>query len=145
MSPFRPARHHEESESYGVSAHVWGMDSPRAVVEEFFDRMEDDRRETVGELFTEDAVVTLPGATFEGPTAATEFLDFLAPRYEWAGKEFDRWIEAGETVVSIGTLYGVDNDGDEFHGVRYVDVYEVEGDKIRRLDIWNALAVEGVV
>ncbi|SFK64300.1 Ketosteroid isomerase-related protein [Halogranum rubrum] len=120
-------------------------DSPRAVVEEFFDRMSDDRRETIGELFHDDAVVTLPGVQFEGPTAPADFLAFLEPRYEWAGKEFDRWIEAGETVVSIGTLYGVDNDGDEFHDVRYVDVYEVEDGKISRLDIWNDLAVEGVV
>jgi ketosteroid isomerase-like protein len=121
------------------------MDSPRAVVEEFFDRMADDRRETVGELFADDAVVTLPGATFEGSDAAAEFLAFLEPRYEWAGKEFDRWITAGPHVVSLGTLYGVDNDGDEFEDVRYVDVYEVRDGLIRRLDIWNDLAVDGVV
>lgn len=121
------------------------MDSPRAVVEEFFARMSDGRRETVGELFHDDAVVTLPGVQFEGPSAPTDFLEFLEPRYEWAGKEFDRWIEAGETVVSIGTLYGVDNDGDEFHDIRYIDVYEVDAGKIRRLDIWNDLVVEGVV
>ncbi|KAB1185022.1 MULTISPECIES: nuclear transport factor 2 family protein [Haloferax] len=121
------------------------MDSPRVIVEEFFDRMEDDRRNTVGDLFAEDAVITLPGATFEGPTAAYEFLDFLAPRYEWAAKEFDRWIEAGDTVVSIGSLYGVDNDGVEFGDVRYVDVYEVRRGLIERLDIWNDLAADGVV
>ncbi|KAB1198093.1 MULTISPECIES: nuclear transport factor 2 family protein [Haloferax] len=121
------------------------MDSPRVIVEAFFDRMEDDRRDTVGDLFAEDATITLPGATFEGPTAAYDFLDFLAPRYEWAAKEFDRWIEAGDTVVSIGRLYGVDNDGIEFEDVRYVDVYEVRRGLIQRLDIWNDLAVDGVV
>lgn len=118
---------------------------PRAVVEEFFERMGDERRDTVGELFADDAVVTLPGATFEGPDAADEFLAFLAPRYEWAAKEFDRWIVSDAEVVSIGTLYGVDNDGDEFSEVRYVDVYEAEDGLIRRLDIWNDLAVDGVV
>jgi ketosteroid isomerase-like protein len=118
---------------------------PRAVVEEFFERMGDDRRETVGELFADDAVITLPGARFEGPTAPEEFLDFLAPRYERAGKEFDRWIVSGKAVVSIGTLYGVDNAGDDFEGVRYVDVYGVSKGRIRRLDIWNDLAVDGVV
>lgn len=121
------------------------MDSPRVIVEEFFDRMEDDRRKTVGDLFAEDATITLPGATFEGPTAAYDFLDFLAPRYEWAAKEFDRWVEAGDTVVSIGRLYGVDNDGVEFEDVRYVDVYEVRRGLIQRLDIWNDLAADGVV
>lgn len=119
--------------------------TPRAVVEEFFDRMADDRRDSIGELFADDAVITLPGARFEGPGAPADFLAFLAPRYEWAGKEFDRWIESGVEVVSVGTLYGVDNDGEEFAGVRYVDVYEVVDGHVTRLDIWNDLAAEGVV
>lgn len=134
-----------EGESYNVSAQGMCMDSPRAVVDEFFTRMETSRRETVGDLFHDDAIITLPGAQFTGPTAATDFLEFLAPRYERAAKEFDRWIETGETVVSIGTLYGIDNDGEEFGDVRYVDIYEVEDGKISKLDIWNDLAVEGVV
>lgn len=121
------------------------MRTPRAVVEEFFERMADDRRETVGELFTEDAVITVPGGRFEGPDAPAEFLSFLAPRYARAAKEFDRWIEAGPHVVSLGTLYGVDNDGEEFSGVRYADVYEIRDGEIRRLDIWNDLAADGVV
>lgn len=107
--------------------------------------MEDDRRDTVGDLFAEDAVITLPGATFEGPTAAYDFLAHLEPRYEWAAKEFDRWIEAGDTVVSVGSLYGVDNGGADFSDVRYVDIYVVRRGLIERLDIWNDLAVDGVV
>jgi ketosteroid isomerase-like protein len=118
---------------------------PRAVVKEFFDRMEDDRRETVGELFADDAIVTLPGAQFEGPEVADQFLAFLGPRYEWAAKEFDRWITAGEHIISLGTLYGVDNDGKEFENVRYVDVYKIQDGQIQRLDIYNDLAAEGVV
>jgi ketosteroid isomerase-like protein len=118
---------------------------PREVVEEFFDRMEDDRRETVGDLFADDAVITLPGERFEGPDAADQFLSFLAPRYEWAAKEFDRWVTAGDHVISQGTLYGVDNDGEDFADVRYVDVYEVREGQIQRLDVYNDLAVEGVV
>lgn len=119
--------------------------SPRGVAEEFFDRMADDRRGTVGELFADDAVITVPGARFEGPDAADDFLAFLAPRYEWAAKAFDRWIECDDQVVSIGTLYGVDNDGERFEDVRYVDVYEVRDGLIRRLDVYNDLAVDGVV
>lgn len=121
------------------------MDSPRVIVEEFFDRMENERRGTIGNLFAEDAIISLPDATFEGPTAAYEFLDFLSPRYEWAAKELDRWIDSGDTVVSIGRLYGVDAVGNEFQDVRYVDVYEVRRGLIERLDIWNDLAVDGVV
>ncbi|NHN42834.1 nuclear transport factor 2 family protein [Halorubellus sp. JP-L1] len=120
----------------------------RGVVEEFFERMaDDDRRSTVGELFADDATITVPGATFEGSDAADEMLAFFAPRYEWAAKEYDRWFvdERENAVVSLGTLYGVDNDGDEFSDVSYVDVYEIRDGEIDRLDIYNDLVADGVV
>jgi limonene-1,2-epoxide hydrolase len=120
--------------------------TPRETVDEFFKRMADpDKRETVGELFDADAVVTVPGVRFEGPDAAESFLAFLEPRYERAGKTFDRWTVDGERVISQGTLHGVDNDGERFEDVRYVDVYEVHEGAIHRLDVYNDLAVEGVV
>lgn len=120
--------------------------TPREVVEECFDRMGDpDRRETIGELFADDAMIAFPGAEFEGSEAPDELLTWLEPRYEWAAKSFDRWIVAGPHVVSLGTLYGVDRDGDEFEGVRYVDVYEVVDGQITRMDVYNDLAVEGIV
>lgn len=119
---------------------------PRAVVELFFDRMaDDDRRRSITELSAPDPTITLPGACFTGENAFEEFLDYLATRYEWATKEFDRWIVSGSTVVSIGTLSGVDNRGAAFEGIRYVDVYEVVDGRIARLDIWNDLFVAGVV
>lgn len=123
------------------------MDEPRAVVEAFFDRMDDhERRSTVGELFAENAVITVPGEQFDGPDAPAQMLAFFGPpRYEWAAKEFDRWITTGPHVVSLGTLYGADTDGDSFDQVRYVDVYEVRDGLIRRLDIYNDLAAERVV
>jgi len=123
-------------------------DALRAVVEEFFDRMaDDDRRRTVDELFDDDATITVPGATFEGPDAADEMFAFFAPRYEWAAKDYDRWFvdEREDAVVSLGTLYGVDNDGDEFSDVSYVDVYEIRDGEISRLDIYNDLVADGVV
>lgn len=119
---------------------------PRAIVTEFFERMADDeRRQTVGELFADETVITVPTARFEGPNAATELLAFLEPRYERAEKEFDRWITTGDHVVSLGTLYGTDNDGETFDDVRYADVYRIEDGKIARLDIYNDLAADGVV
>lgn len=119
---------------------------PHTVVEEFFDRMADDtRRDTIDELFDVTATIALPGATFEGVDAPEAFLEYLEPRYKSAEKDFDRWIKSGSSVVSIGTLHGVDNDGNPFDGVRYVDVYEVDEGKIVRLDIWNDLLEDGVV
>lgn len=120
--------------------------TPRAVVEAFFDRMADeDERSTVDDLFAADAVITLPGVRFEGEDAPQSMLEWFEPRYEWADKEFDEWIETGSHVVSRGTLYGVDADGDRFDDVRYVDVYRVEDGRIVRLDVYNDLVVEGVV
>jgi ketosteroid isomerase-like protein len=120
--------------------------TPRETVEEFFERMADpDERESVCELFADDTVITVPGARFSGPEAAASFLDFLEPRYERAGKAFDRWTVAGNRVVSQGALHGVDNDGEPFEDVRYVDVYEVNEGAIARLDVYNDLAVEEVV
>ena len=72
-------------------------------------------------------------------------IDHLSPRYEWAAKEFDRWIETESTAVGIGTLYGVDNDGEEFDGVRYVDVFDVEDGRVVHWEFWNDLAAEGIV
>lgn len=120
--------------------------TPRAVVEAVFARMADpERRETIGDLFREDAVITVPGDRFVGPDAPSAMLAWLEPRYEWAEKEFDRWLESGDHVVSLGTLHGVDNRGDRFEDVRYADVYEVVDGEIVRMDIYNDLAAVGVV
>ncbi|WP_254838890.1 nuclear transport factor 2 family protein [Natronomonas marina] len=119
---------------------------PRAVVEEFFERMSDpETQATVGELFADRAVITRPGRTFVGDTAAEEFVEAVGQRLEWVDKEFDRWIQSGSEVASIGRLYGVNNDGDAFSDVRYIDVYSVSDGEITRLDIWNDLASEGIV
>lgn len=118
----------------------------RSVVEEFFSRMADeDERGTVDELFAPEAVITLPGARFDGEDPATAMLEWLEPRYEWAEKSFGDWIETDDRVVSQGTLYGADNDGNRFEDVRYVDVYRVKDGRITRVDIYNDLAAEGVV
>jgi ketosteroid isomerase-like protein len=120
--------------------------SARAVAEEIFDRMaDDDRRDTIGELLADDVVVTIPGQHFEGPNAAAELLDAFGGRYEWAAKRFDRWHETPNVAVSQGTLYGVDDDGEDFEGVRYVDVFEVEDGLLVQWDIYNDLAADGIV
>jgi ketosteroid isomerase-like protein len=120
--------------------------SARDIAAEIFERMaDDDRRYTIDELLADDVVVTIPGQRFEGPNAAAELLDAFGGRYEWAAKRFDRWHEAPRVAVSQGTLYGVDEDGENFEDVRYVDVFEVKDGLIVRWDIYNDLAAKGVV
>ncbi len=122
------------------------VETPRSVVEEFFDRMADpEDRATVGELFADDAIITLPGQRFAGDAAAEEMLSWLAPRYKWVQKEFGQWIETGPFVISQGTLYGINNNGDRFEDIRYVDVYVVEDGLISQVDIYNDLAATGVL
>lgn len=119
---------------------------PESVARECLDRMgSDEERDTIGELFADDTVIRLPGATFEGLDAPEAFLDYLEPRYEWAAKEFGRWYVDDTAAVSVGTLYGVDNDGEAFEDVRYVDVYEIEDGEIVHLDIYNDLLADGIV
>jgi hypothetical protein len=119
--------------------------TPKEIAKEFLDRLEDDRRETVDELVAEEAVITVPSARFEGPEATQQFLEHYNPRYHWAKKEFGRWIETENEAVSIGTLYGEDNNGEAFSEVRYIDVYKVNDGLIQQLDIWNDLFIEGVL
>jgi len=120
-------------------------DTPREVVEEFFNRMSDDRRETVDELFADDATLRFPGGEFTGPDAADDMLAYLGPRYEWVEKDFGCWIATGPFVVSLGTLYGVNNDAEDFEGIRYVDIYKVRDGEIERLEVFNDLPVEDVL
>lgn len=119
--------------------------TPKKIAKEFLTRLEDNRRETVDELVAKEAVITVPGARFEGAEATQQFLDHYNPRYHWAKKRFGRWIETEKEAVSIGTLYGEDNDGESFSDVRYIDVYEVKDGLIQQLDIWNDLLIDGVV
>jgi len=118
--------------------------TPRETVEEFFERMGDpDERG--------------PSASCSPTTRSSRSRErglrgrrrgvvsrVLEPRYERAGKAFGQWTVDGDRVVSQGTLHGVDNDGERFEDVRYVDVYEVCEGAIRRLDVYNDPRSRGV-
>jgi hypothetical protein len=45
----------------------------------------------------------------------------------------------------MGTLYGLNNFGIEFAGVRYIDRFVVEGGLIVSQEVWNDLAESGVL
>lgn len=120
--------------------------SPKEVQVEFLDRIEDpDRRESAIELFADDAVVTRPDSRHEGREEIEEYLAGGTDGYEWVEKDRERWIETDEYAVSIGTLYGLDADGEQFEDVRYVDITRVEDGEIVRLDIYNDSYPEGIL
>lgn len=121
------------------------METPREIGERFLRRLSESDAEGAAELFVDDPIITRPGKEFSGPEAFQRFRASADGRYREVDKEFDRWIATDTHAVSTGTLCGVDNDGDAFEGVRYVDVFEVEDGEIVRLDVWNDAVVEGVV
>ena len=66
---------------------------------------------------------------------------FNASRYKWVKKslgQFD-WMERKDhtVVYSNGFLYGEWADGRSFSNNRFLDRFEVKGDKIVRMDVWN--------
>lgn len=84
---------------------------------------------------------------FPGAARFTEFADLIAwaaPRYRSVGKTIERVEEAptGGTVAVwvTGTLHGVRLDGSDFEGIRFVDRFEVSGDRIVRQEVWNDMA-----
>jgi len=120
--------------------------SPREVVEENFGRMRDpDQRNTAPELYADDVTMDLPRAQFEGETAAERMVEYFDSQYEWCKKEFEEWYEVGNTVFTIGTLYGVDNDGEEFEGIRFIDIHAVKDGEITRKLVFNDLSEAGIV
>lgn len=117
----------------------------QAVVEEFFERrFQDDWEETIGGLFADDAVITMHRERWEGPDAAVGFIGYIEERIDWVRKDYDRWFETDRYVVTQGTLYGVDDAGEEFEGLRYVDIYEIVDGTILRLDVYNDLPAAGL-
>lgn len=121
-------------------------DSPRAVIEENFRRMANpDERYTAHELYADDVEIDLPGASFSGPDAGEEMTAWFDAQYDWCRKEFEEWYVDGETVFTLGTLYGVDNVGEEFDGIRFVDIHTVRDGKIVDKVVFNDLRESGIV
>jgi hypothetical protein len=70
-------------------------------------------------------------------------------RYSWVKKHRDRYFVGvngnQHTVTSIGTLYGVNLAGEEFEGIRYVDVFVIEDGLITEQMVWNDFCESGVL
>lgn len=119
---------------------------PRAVVEENFRRMADpDERSSAAELYADDVEIHLPGRSFRGEDAGERMIEYFDAQYTWCDKEFERWHVDGNVVFTVGTLHGTDNDGEEFEGIRFIDVHTVENGRIVRKEVYNDLSEAGIV
>lgn len=71
-------------------------------------------------------------------------------RYRWIRKRHATWdvADPGDgtvVVVSAGTLYGENNAGVPFEGVRYIDRITFRDEKVVRQEVWNDLTESGVL
>lgn len=86
--------------------------------------------------------------TFPGTAPMTSLEDLIAwaaPRYRFVTKSYEGFDtlqspQDAAVVYCRGTLAGEWPDGTAFHGIRFIDRFEVVGDKLTRQDVWNDIA-----
>ncbi|MBL0934324.1 MAG: tautomerase family protein [Rhizobiaceae bacterium] len=93
-----------------------------------------------------DFQMVFPGRTNgTSMTSLEELVAFSAPRYRAVRKTIEAVNESYSgtvtTVFVSGTLKGERPDGTPFADSRFIDRFEVEGETIRRQDVWNDLAI----
>ncbi|MDQ7024645.1 MAG: nuclear transport factor 2 family protein [Anaerolineae bacterium] len=118
------------------------------IVQTFLRTMENRDLDTAQAMMTDDAIIIFPG----GKQYATQH-DMVASakgRYQWVKKTFDhidhlRRDDDTEVVTIMGTLYGVNNQGVAFEGIRYIDRFVLRNGKITEQHVWNDLAETGVL
>lgn len=89
---------------------------------------------------------------FPGPARFTDLASMVEAakgRYQRVAKLVEGVdVLEGEAVTVVyvrGTLYGVNLHGVPFEGVRFVDRFELVGNRFTRQDVWNDLAESGVL
>lgn len=116
---------------------------PAQIVRDYLAAMEardlDAARALLGEGFTMTFPATAPMTRLE------ELIDWSRPRYRFVTKTYDGFDAlqgAGDAAIVYcrGTLSGEDHGGSAFHGIRFIDRFEVTGGRITRQDVWNDMA-----
>jgi len=118
-----------------------------ALIDKFLQLNEDRKLDEV-------EVMIAPGCKIEFPGGIrfanmNEMVANAKTRYSWVKKHRDRYFVGvngnQHTVTSIGTLYGVNLAGEEFEGIRYVDVFVIEDGLITEQMVWNDFCESGVL
>ena len=119
-----------------------------ARVKKFLEAMANRDLAAAGTMIAKDARIIFPGGIeFK---SQQEMVDAARDRYQWIKKEFEQIdtavLPGGRVAVYVmGTLYGRNNFGVDFTGVRYIDRFEVEKGLIVSQQVWNDLAESGVL
>lgn len=117
------------------------------LVQTFLRTMEARDLDKAQAMMADDARIIFPnGKEF---ASQQEMVESAKGRYQWVKKTFDEIDhisreDGSELVYIMGTLYGVNNHGIAFEGIRYIDRFVVVDNKIIAQSVWNDLAESGV-
>ena len=119
-----------------------------ALVKQFLKAMENRDLAAAGTMIAKDAKIIFPGG--KAFKSQQDMVAAARDRYQWIKKKFEQVDTAvlpqGRVVVyAMGTLYGRNNFGIDFAGVRYIDRFVVEGGLIVSQEVWNDLSESGVL
>lgn len=112
-------------------------------VRRFLEALEDRDLEAASSMLAPGASIVFPGAR---PFAdLNEIVAWARQRYQWVRKTIERIdsvsLGEGEIVVYVsGQLYGVNLNGVEFAGVRFIDRFSLRDGLILSQEVWNDLA-----
>lgn len=116
---------------------------PATIVRNFLSAMEARDLDLAQGFLAENFVMTFPGT---GPMQSLQqLIDWAKPRYRFVAKTysgFDILQSAGDEAIVYcrGTLLGEWPDGEAFDAIRFIDRFEVLGEKISKQDVWNDIA-----
>ena len=86
-----------------------------------------------------DARIVVPGGRTVG--SVRELVANSVGRYRAVGKHVERFdvVDGNDRVIvyCLGTLHGVWPDGTAFRGIRFIDRFELRGDRIVLQQVWN--------
>lgn len=112
-------------------------------------RLSGERRTAEASAFLDDHVeLVFPGGVTY--SRLEKVFESAASLYRSIAKRHEAWDVAPKpdgtvVVISAGTLEGENLHGVRFEAVRYVDRITWRGDRIVRQEVWNDLAVSGVL
>jgi hypothetical protein len=119
-----------------------------ALVKKFLAAMAKRDLAAAGTMIAKDAKIVFPGGVVY--KNLQDMVDAARDRYQWIKKEFEQIdtavLPGGRVAVYVmGILYGCNNFGADFTGVRYIDRFEIESGLIVSQQVWNDLAESGVL
>jgi len=89
-----------------------------------------------------NARIVVPGGCVVG--SVRDIVANSSARYRAIGKDIERFdvVASADKVVvyCLGTLQGTWPDGTAFHGIRFIDRFELRGGRIVLQEVWNDAA-----